>query len=58
MEPDAAAWVDRLTVIAMDLRDLPALERLCEHLTSVLPRLDIIINNACQTVRAHRYPKF
>jgi hypothetical protein len=35
----------------MDLRDLPGLERLCAHLTEVLPRLDVIINNACQTVR-------
>lgn len=50
-EPDASEWLHRLTVVAMDLRDLPGLERLCAHLTSVLPRLDVIINNACQTVR-------
>ena len=50
-EPDAGDWLDRLTVVAMDLRDLPGLERLCAHLSSVLPRLDIIVNNACQTVR-------
>jgi hypothetical protein len=34
-EPDAAAWLHRLTVIAMDLRDLPALER--HGLTPVPP---------------------
>ena len=50
-EPDAGDWLDRLTVVAMDLRDLPGLERLCAHLSSALPRLDIIVNNACQTVR-------
>ena len=50
-EPDASDRLDRLTVVAMDLRDLPGLERLCAHLSSALPRLDIIVNNACQTVR-------
>ncbi|ACO70565.1 predicted protein [Micromonas commoda] len=50
-EPDAKDWLHRLTVVAMDLRDLPGLERLCAHLASALPRLDVIVNNACQTVR-------
>ena len=50
-EADAPQWLDRLTVVAMDLRDLPGLERLCAHLASALPRLDVIVNNACQTVR-------
>ena len=50
-EPDAGDWLDRLTVVAMDLRDLPGLERLCAHLASALPRLDVVVNNACQTVR-------
>tara|TARA_B110000008_G_scaffold72760_1_gene73910 strand:- start:260 stop:2152 length:1893 start_codon:yes stop_codon:yes gene_type:complete len=50
-ELDAPQWLDRLTVVAMDLRDLPGLERLCAHLASALPRLDVIVNNACQTVR-------
>ena len=50
-EPDARAWLDRLTVLAMDLRDLPGLERLCARLNAELPRLDVLVNNACQTVR-------
>ena len=50
-EPDAGDWLDRLTVVAMDLRDLPGLERLCAHLASALPRLDVVVINACQTVR-------
>ena len=51
LEPDAREWRDRLTVVAMDLRDLPGLERLCARLAATLPRLDAIVNNACQTVR-------
>ena len=27
------------------------MERFCDHLKATLPRLDIIVNNACQTVR-------
>ena len=45
------SFMNRLKIIAMDLRDLPALEKLCEKLNTELPRLDVIINNACQTVR-------
>ena len=51
LEPDAGEWRERLTVVAMDLRDLPGLERLCARLAATLPRLDAIVNNACQTVR-------
>ena len=51
LEPDSGKWADRLTVVAMDLRDLPGLELLCEKLQKTLPRLDAIVNNACQTVR-------
>jgi len=45
------SFMNRLKIVAMDLRDLPALEKLCEKLNKELPRLDVIINNACQTVR-------
>lgn len=54
--PDASTWAGRLQVRGVDLRDLPALEAFCATLDSSLPRLDIIINNACQTVR--RPPAF
>ena len=50
-EPDASKWMSRLQILAMDLRDLPGVERLCAHLLETLPRLDVVINNACQTVR-------
>ena len=50
-EPDFDAWKDRLEVHALDLRHLGAVERLGRHLAQTLPRLDILIHNAAQTVR-------
>jgi len=50
-EADAADWQHRLHVYGVDLRHTPSVEALCTHLLATLPRLDIIINNACQTVR-------
>jgi NAD(P)-dependent dehydrogenase (short-subunit alcohol dehydrogenase family) len=50
-EPDAAEWTHRLHVYGIDLRHTPSVEALCAHLCATLPRLDGLINNACQTVR-------
>jgi NAD(P)-dependent dehydrogenase (short-subunit alcohol dehydrogenase family) len=50
-EPDAADWTHRLHVYGIDLRHTPSVEALCAHLRATLPRLDGLINNACQTVR-------
>ncbi|MCC7386409.1 MAG: SDR family oxidoreductase [Deltaproteobacteria bacterium] len=50
-EPDFAAWSDRLTVYGLDLRHTPSVEQLAQHLVGTRPRLDFLINNACQTVR-------
>ncbi len=55
-EPDFAEWEDRLEVHGLDLRHTPSVEALCRYLLETLPRLDFIINNACQTVR--RPPEF
>ncbi len=55
-EPDFAEWADRLEIYGLDLRHTPSVEALCQHLLATLPRLDFIINNACQTVR--RPPEF
>jgi len=55
-QPDFAAWASRLHVFGVDLRDLPALEAFCEMMQRRFNRLDVIINNACQTVR--RPPAF
>jgi len=50
-EADSAAWIDKLHVYGIDLRHTPSVEALCAHLVDTLPRLDVLINNACQTVR-------
>jgi NAD(P)-dependent dehydrogenase (short-subunit alcohol dehydrogenase family) len=53
-EPDAHEWKDRLTLEALDLRHLPSVEALADRLQGSLPHLDILINNAAQTVKRPR----
>jgi NAD(P)-dependent dehydrogenase (short-subunit alcohol dehydrogenase family) len=55
-EPDFEQWKDRLEIFGLDLRHTPSVEAFCSHLIATRPRLDFIINNACQTVR--RPPDF
>ena len=55
-EPDFAEWGHRLEVFGLDLRHTPSVEAFCNQLLATRPRLDFIINNACQTVR--RPPDF
>jgi NAD(P)-dependent dehydrogenase (short-subunit alcohol dehydrogenase family) len=50
-EADFALWRERLEIYGLDLRHTPSVEVLAKHLAEKLPRLDYIINNACQTVR-------
>ena len=54
--PDFAAWGDRLSILGIDLRHLGAVERFADTLAGRLPRLDVLINNAAQTIR--RPPAF
>jgi len=55
-EPDFGDWRERLQVHGLDLRHSPSVEILCSLLDRELPRLDLLVNNACQTVR--RPPRF
>jgi NAD(P)-dependent dehydrogenase (short-subunit alcohol dehydrogenase family) len=55
-EPDFNQWGHRLQIYGLDMRHTPSVESLCRRLLASLPRLDFIINNACQTVR--RPPEF
>ncbi len=55
-EPDFDAWRDRLRIERLDLRDLPAVLAFADRLLADLPALDILVNNAAQTVR--RAPDF
>jgi NAD(P)-dependent dehydrogenase (short-subunit alcohol dehydrogenase family) len=50
-EADFAGFKARLQIHGLDLRHTPSVELFTRFLTERLPRLDHILNNACQTVR-------
>ncbi|MDF3819180.1 SDR family oxidoreductase [Leptospira sp. 96542] len=50
-EDDYDIWKDRLQIFGLDLRHTPSVEIFCKFLERHLDRLDILINNAAQTVR-------
>ena len=47
---DSPEWIDRLTIVGIDLRDPTQVVALTEEVAAAGP-LDILVNNACQTVR-------
>jgi NAD(P)-dependent dehydrogenase (short-subunit alcohol dehydrogenase family) len=51
MEPDFSSYRGRLQIHGLDLRHTPSVELFTRFLAERLPRLDYILNNACQTVR-------
>jgi NAD(P)-dependent dehydrogenase (short-subunit alcohol dehydrogenase family) len=55
-EPDFEKWGHLLEVFGLDMRHTPSVEAFCQRMLATRPRLDFIINNACQTVR--RPPEF
>lgn len=50
-EDDSDTWTHRLQIHGIDLRHTPSVEAFADHLCETQPRLDFILNNACQTVR-------
>jgi NAD(P)-dependent dehydrogenase (short-subunit alcohol dehydrogenase family) len=50
-EPDFGDWRERLHVHGLDLRHAPSVELFCRFVERAAPRLDFLVNNACQTVR-------
>jgi NAD(P)-dependent dehydrogenase (short-subunit alcohol dehydrogenase family) len=50
-EPDYRAFHERLQIHGLDQRHAPSVELFARFLLERLPRLDYILNNACQTVR-------
>ncbi len=50
-EPGFAMFRERLQIHGLDLRHTPSVELFSRFLSERLPRLDYILNNACQTVR-------
>jgi NAD(P)-dependent dehydrogenase (short-subunit alcohol dehydrogenase family) len=50
-EKDYDNWKDRLRIHGLDLRHIPSVEIFCNYIELKYSRLDILINNAAQTVR-------
>ena len=50
-ESDFSAWGHRLQIYGLDLRHTPSVELFCDYIQEKYQRLDILINNAAQTVR-------
>ncbi len=50
-EKDFNVWGERLNIYGLDLRHTPSVEIFCRHIEQTYARLDILINNAAQTVR-------
>jgi NAD(P)-dependent dehydrogenase (short-subunit alcohol dehydrogenase family) len=50
-ESDSRAWIGRLRIHGLDLRHSPSVEIFSRYLNSSESRLDVLVNNAAQTVR-------
>ena len=50
-EPDFAEWKGRLKIYGVDFRDVASVHRFTARIKASETRLDIVINNAAQTVR-------
>jgi NAD(P)-dependent dehydrogenase (short-subunit alcohol dehydrogenase family) len=50
-EHDFAEFGSRLQIFGLDLRHSPSVDLFTRYIRDRLPRLDYILNNACQTVR-------
>ena len=50
-EKDFSEWSDRLHIYGLDLRHIPSVELFASYVEKKYDRLDILINNAAQTVR-------
>lgn len=62
-EEDFSVWGDRLQVHGLDLRHIPSVEIFASYIEQHYDRLDLLLNNAAQTVRrppgfySHLIPK-
>ena len=50
-QSDFLKWCDRLEIHALDLRSIPAVESFAHYLLQTESSLDIVINNAAQTIK-------
>ena len=51
---ESLKWRSQLTIAGLDLRDLASVERFTRRMYTELPHLDILINNAAQTIKRPR----
>ncbi len=49
-EPDAHKWIDRLRLLPIDLRWINDIPGFCADLVRASPVIDIVVNNAAQTI--------
>ena len=55
-EEDFNVWKHRLKIVHLDLQNMASIEELLEYVQQNIPHLDILINNAAQTIyRPYRY---
>jgi NAD(P)-dependent dehydrogenase (short-subunit alcohol dehydrogenase family) len=50
-EPDFEQWRDRLEIYGLDFKYVPSIYEFCDFIKRKYRRLDILINNAAQTIR-------
>lgn len=50
-QPDFAEWGHRLHVHGLDLRHPPSVEMFARYVDATFPKVDLLLNNAAQTVR-------
>ncbi len=50
-EADFQKWRQRLDIYGLDLRHTPSVELFCNYIEQKYARLDLLVNNAAQTVR-------
>ena len=50
-EADFQEWAGRLDIYGLDLRHTPSVELFCNYIEKKYSRLDLLVNNAAQTVR-------
>lgn len=50
-EKDFNIWKDKLSIHGLDLRHIPSVELFCKFIEMEYKQLDVLINNAAQTIR-------
>lgn len=50
-QADSSEWLSRLEVFGLDLRDLASVKQFCDHFSQAYGTLQILVHNACQTIR-------